>query len=132
MEKELTTQEEQKELTAQEQTRAGRSYVPKVDIAESSDALWLWADMPGVDERSVHVSLEKGILSIEGNVSLEEYQSLTPVYTEYNVGNFVRTFRLSDDIDTEAIQAKMTQGVLQLKLPKGERARPQRIEVTGS
>ena len=130
MEKELTTHKEEKELTADEQTRSGRSYVPKVDIAESSEALWLWADMPGVDEKSVTVRLDKGVLSIEGTVALEEYESLTPVYTEYNVGNFTRSFRLSENIDSERIRAKMAHGVLELQLPKSERARPQRIEVS--
>jgi HSP20 family molecular chaperone IbpA len=101
-----------------------------VDIAETSDALWLWADMPGVDEKSVSVRLDKGMLSIEGRVALEEYRDLIPVYTEYNVGNFVRSFRLSEDIDTEGIQARMTQGLLELKLGKREKAQPQRIEVT--
>jgi HSP20 family molecular chaperone IbpA len=130
MNREMTTQENEKQVMGEEQTRAGRAYVPKVDIAETSDALWLWADMPGVDENSVSVRLDKGTLSIEGEVSLEEYRELTPVYTEYNVGNFTRSFRLSEDIDPESIQAKMTHGVLELKLGKRERAQPQRIDVT--
>ena len=52
------------ELAGQEQTRPGHTYVPDVDICETADSLWLWADMPGVDENSVEVNLAEGVLSI--------------------------------------------------------------------
>ncbi len=70
------------ELKGEEQTRPGRTYVPDVDICESADSLWLWADMPGVDEESIQVNLADGVLSIEGLVSLQDYENLSPVYTE--------------------------------------------------
>jgi HSP20 family molecular chaperone IbpA len=112
-----------------EQTRAGRTYVPDVDITESGEALRVWADLPGVDENSVEVRLDQGLLSIEGRVSLEGYEDLRPVYTEYNVGNFVRRFRIPNTVDTAKIQGKMSNGVLELTIPKSEAARPRRIEV---
>jgi HSP20 family molecular chaperone IbpA len=130
-----------------EQTRAGRTYVPDVDITESGEALRVWADLPGVDENSVEVRLDQGLLSIEGRVSLEGYEDLRPVYTEYNVGNFVRRFRIRpvyteynvgnfvrrfripNTVDTAKIQGKMSNGVLELTIPKSEAARPRRIEV---
>lgn len=120
------------EATAEEHTRPGRTYVPSVDIAESDDQLWLWADMPGVDEKSVHVHLEDGVVTIEGRVSVEDYENLTPLYTEYNVGNFERRFRVSDAIDTERITARMRDGVLELQLPRAQSARPRRIEIQAS
>jgi HSP20 family molecular chaperone IbpA len=88
--------------------------------------------MPGVDEKSVDVRLEDDVLSIEGRVSLEEYQNLTPVYTEYNVGNYSRSFRLSDRFELARIRARVSNGVLELELPKAAEARPRRIPVTGS
>lgn len=120
------------ELSGEESTRTGRTYVPQVDICETPDRLWLWADMPGVDEKSVEVRLAEGVLSIAGQVSLKDYESLAPVYTEYNVGNYFRRFSLSEHIDTEHIKARMTNGVLQLELPKAARAKPRRIEVVAS
>src|SRR2546428_3009417 len=117
---ELTTHEKQ-ELKQGEQTRPGRTYIPDVDIYETTDSLWLWADMPGVDENSLEVHVADGVLSLEGRVALQEYDSLSPVYTEYNVGNYARRFSLSDAIDIERIKARMTNGVLELELPKAER-----------
>jgi len=128
---ELTPREKQ-ELTRDEQTRPGRTYVPDVDIYETADSLWLWADMPGVDEHSLEVNVADGVLSIAGRVTLQDYDNLTPVYTEYNVGNYARRFTLSNEIDAERIKARMTNGVLELELPKAERTKPRRISVAAS
>jgi HSP20 family molecular chaperone IbpA len=70
------------------------------------------------------------ISTIEGAVQTDEYADLTPAYTEYNVGNFQRSFRLSTAIDAQHIEAKMKNGVLELRLPKAEEARPHRIPIT--
>lgn len=126
---ELTPREKQ-EVKTNEPTRPGRTYVPDVDIYETPEGLWLWADMPGVEEGSLEVHVADGVLSIDGRVALQEYDNLNPVYTEYNVGNYSRRFSLSNEIDAEHIKAKMTQGVLTLELPKTERAKPRRIAVS--
>jgi len=118
------------ELKQNEPTRAGRAYLPDVDIYEGPDGLRLWADMPGVDEKSITVDLADGVLTIEGQVDLKQYEDLSPVYTEYNVGNYVRRFTLSGDVDTDQIKARMTNGVLELELPKAERAKPRKIAVS--
>ncbi|MBP1774060.1 MAG: heat shock protein Hsp20 [candidate division NC10 bacterium] len=117
------------ELKGEEQTRAGRTYLPDVDICETQDSVWLWADMPGVDEGSIEVKLADGVLSIEGQVSLQDYENLAPVYTEYNVGNYLRRFAVSSDIDADQIKASMANGVLKVELPKAESAKPRRIPV---
>lgn len=117
------------ETSGDESTRPGRTYVPDVDIYESDQSLWLWADMPGVNEKSIDIGLANGVLSISGQVATEEYDSLSPVYTEYNVGNYFRRFTLPDAIDTEHIAARVSNGVLSLELPKAERAKPRRITV---
>jgi HSP20 family molecular chaperone IbpA len=119
-----------KEVTSDESTHPGRTYRPSVDICETEEALWLWADMPGVDENTVDVQLNEGVLSIEGKVTLEDYENLVPRYTEYNVGNFVQRFTVPSQIDVERIRAKMSNGVLELELGKVERAKPRRIEIS--
>jgi HSP20 family protein len=120
----------EKQETREETTRAGRTYVPQVDIYETQEGLWLWADMPGVDEQSLNVHLDNGVLTIEGQVDVKDYENVTPLYTEYNVGNYVRRFTLSNDVDTDRIVARMQNGVLALEIPKSERAKPRRITVT--
>jgi HSP20 family molecular chaperone IbpA len=128
-EQELSVRNKQ-EVTAEEGTRPGRSYVPDVDIYETPELLQLWADMPGVDDKSVSIHLADGVLTIEGQVGVKEYEHLAPVYTEYNVGNYSRRFTLGNDVDTDKITAKVTNGVLELHIPKSERAKPRRINVT--
>jgi HSP20 family molecular chaperone IbpA len=131
MAKELTIKEANKPAE-NEQIRPGRTYVPGVDIRETDDSLWLWVDVPGVDEKSIDVRLEDGKLHIEGRVAVDDYQRLRPLYTEYNVGDFVRTFRIDNEIDAERISAKLSNGVLQLELPKARRALPRRVQVVAA
>lgn len=120
------------EVAGAEATRPGRVYSPHIDVCETPEALWLYADMPGVDEQSVDVRVAEGVLTMEGQVSVAEYENLQPVYTEYNVGNFLRRLAISADIDTERITARLRDGVLELELPKADRARPRRIPVVTS
>jgi len=115
-----------------EGTRPGRTYRPNVDIGETRDAVWMTVDLPGVDEKTVQVDLEDGVLTIQARVDAEDYRDLSPVYGEYNVGNFERTFRLSSRIDSNAIQARIEHGVLHLTLPRAEAARPRSIAISGS
>ncbi|HEY2388495.1 MAG TPA: Hsp20/alpha crystallin family protein [Candidatus Binatia bacterium] len=130
-EQELNVREKQ-EASAQEGTRAGRTYVPDVDIYETADSMYLWADMPGVEEKSLNVRLDDGVLTIEGQVVLKEYEHLAPVYTEYKVGNYERRFTVSRDVDADKIAARLTNGVLALELPKAERAKPRQITINRS
>jgi HSP20 family molecular chaperone IbpA len=133
----MTAQElqrkEKQEVNGGERTRAGRAYLPDVDIYEDDSSLWLWADMPGVDQNDVSVDLHDDVLTIRGEVSLEAYEGLTPLHTEYNVGNFARRFTLADShrFDTAGIKAKLSRGVVTLELPKSQSARQRRIPVQG-
>jgi HSP20 family protein len=125
---EMTAKEKQ-ELSGQEKTRPGRHFQPDVDICEFPDHLEIWADMPGVSDKDAHVMLENGVLTIEGAVSTGLYEGLSPLYTEYNVGNYFRQFALHESIDASNIRATMRNGVLELVLPKVEAAKPRKIEV---
>lgn len=128
MSNEVTVKQE--ESLQEENLQPGRVYVPNVEIRETEEALWLWADLPGVDQDSVDIHLENDVLRIEGAVRPADYADLTPMYTEYNVGSFRRSFRLSTRIDADHISAKMANGVLELELPKAEEARPHQIPIT--
>ena len=132
----MTAQElapkEKQEVQEKEQTRPGRTYLPDVDIREDEHALRLWADMPGVTQDQVEVDLHNNVLHLEGRVSPQEYEGLTPVYTEYNVGNYLRHFTLTNaqHFDRDQISARLVNGVLEVTLPKGERSKPRRIPVS--
>ena len=127
--REIATKEKQQLAKPQEQTRPGRYYVPDVNIYEFDDSLKLWADMPGVKEKDVNVTLKEGVLTILGQVATDMYAGLRPMYTEYNVGNYHREFVLNEDIDESKIRAILRNGVLEVELPKKEKAKPRQIEV---
>jgi HSP20 family protein len=127
--REIATKEKQQLAKPQEQTRPGRYYVPDVNIYEFDDSLKLWADMPGVKEKDLNVTLKDGVLTIVGQVATDMYAGLRPMYTEYNVGNYRREFVLNEDIDESKIRATLRNGVLEVELPKKEKARPRQIEV---
>jgi HSP20 family protein len=127
--REIATKEKQQLAKPQEQTRPGRYYVPDVNIYEFDESLKLWADMPGVKEKDVNVTLKDGVLTIVGQVATDMYAGLRPMYTEYNVGNYHREFVLNEDIDESKIRATLRNGVLEVELPKKEKARPRQIEV---
>jgi HSP20 family protein len=130
--REIATKEKQQLAKPQEQTRPGRYYVPDVNIYEFDDSLKLWADMPGVKEKDVNVTLKDGVLTIVGQVATDMYAGLRPMYTEYNVGNYHREFVLNEDIDESKIRAILRNGVLEVELPKKEKAKPRQIEVRGA
>lgn len=122
--------QKKKELDAkQERTKAGRYYVPNTDIYESSAAILVTVEMPGVRKENVDIKLDKNVLTITGNVDFSQYEGLEPVYTEYNVGNYTRSFTLSSAIDRDRISAKVDDGVLSVELPKVKEATSRRIEV---
>ncbi|NBD35336.1 MAG: Hsp20 family protein [Chloroflexi bacterium] len=122
-EKNIQVQEGQKQEVVEseaERTRAKPAFIPRVDIYETNDAVALIADMPGVDENSVDITLEKNVLTINGYVEPERPEGYSLAYAEYRVGDYQRSFTLSSEIDQENIEAKMKDGVLHLHLPKAE------------
>ena len=86
----------------------------------------------GVSEKDVNVILKTGVLTITGTVSTASYEKLAPLYTRYNVGNYVRPFTLNQQIDESCIKARMKNWVLEVEMPKREQARPRRIEVSAN
>ena len=104
-------------------------FVPQVDIVESEDRILLIADLPGVDQESVEITLEKNVLSIRGTVKPHAPEGYTLGYAEYSVGNFERAFTVSNDIDRQGIDAVVKDGVLKLTLPKAKHAVLQKISV---
>ena len=132
MSEQLSKAENQKEeIVEQEQTertRDTRLYVPRVDIFETDEAIHLVADIPGADENSIDITLEKNILTIDADVHAEKPQDYSITYAEYGIGGFRRKFTLSNEIDQEKIVAEVKDGVLKLQLPKSQKV-TQKISV---
>jgi HSP20 family protein len=122
---------EKKELAGEEKTVPGRFFVPVTDVFEMEDGgLTVVMEMPGVRRENLDVSLEEGVLRVEGRLDFSGYAGMEPLYTEYNVGHYARSFALSDKIDQDNIDARLEDGVLTLTLPRSPAARPRRIEIT--
>ena len=120
----------EKQALEREGTRPGIVFRPDVDILERSDAYVIYADLPGVDDKHVHVRLERGVLILDADLATSPEASWRPLHTEYRYGSFHREFQLSDEIDTSRVSGSMRDGVLELRLPKTEKHQPRRVTVT--
>ena len=127
---ELQVQQKREVDKAQESTTPMRAFLPTTDIFETEDALTVVLEMPGVARDNVEVSVENGMVTVEGRINFDKYEGLLPVYSEYNIGPYRRSFRVSSRVDADRITAEMRDGVITLVLPKVEEAKPRRIEVT--
>jgi len=127
---EIQVQKKRELEQTEEATIPARVFVPEADIYETGDALMVLMEMPGVDKSKVEISVEDNVLRVQGRIDFSKYEGMDPVYTEYNVGNFARSFSLSREIDQDKIDAEMKDGVLSLTLPKVEKAKPRSIRIT--
>jgi HSP20 family protein len=127
---ELQVQQKREVERDQESTSSGTNFLPVTDIFETPEALRVVLEMPGVGKNSVEVSVENNVLTIIGRIDFSNYKGLQPLYTEYNIGHYSRSFRLSNEIEQEGIKAELKDGVITLVLPKAEKAKPRRIKVS--
>jgi HSP20 family protein len=126
----LEVQEKKELVSKEEQTAPARYYVPTTDIFETDDALTVVMEVPGAEKRAVEVNIENGVLRVEARIDFAKYENLEPLYAEYNVGHFARSFTLSNKIDQQQISAELDDGVLTLTLKKAKDAAPRRIAVS--
>ena len=103
-----------------------------MDIFETEKGITLLADMPGVKVEDLNIDLRENVLTLDGDVKKPEGQNEVELFTEYRTGKYYRQFNLSEIIDQSKIEAKMTDGVLRLTLPKVEAAKPRKITIKAS
>ena len=120
-----TKDERATELTATRED--SRFLVPPVDIYETGEGLTVVADLPGVEKSDVSIRVENGLLTIEGRPSHQT--TGTTIMAEFGLLKYFRQFELTDEVDQDKIQAEFKNGVLTVKLPKAEKAKPRQIEV---
>lgn len=126
-EKNLTINKDQA-VMSREATRSGRRYAaPPVDIIETEDGLTLMADVPGLDDQHLEISVDQGVLTIEGKAP---FGSGDLLWREYAMDGYWRQFQLPDTYDAAKAKAEVRHGVLTLHLPKAEAAKPRKIAIT--
>jgi HSP20 family protein len=117
------------EVSLAEHTRSGHYYRPNVDILERSDELTVLADIPGATSDDIDIQFEDGQLSIFARVQPRQGEQTQYLVREYGIGDYYRSFRVSEAIDAAKINAEYADGVLVLHLPKAEALKPRKINV---
>lgn len=112
-----------------EPVRNKRVYAPLSDIYETKERIFVLADMPGVDDRSIDITLEKNVLTIQGFTSPQKESGVRLVHSECPDGNYRRVFLLSEEVDRDGIEATVNNGVLKLVLPKSPKSMARKITV---
>ena len=123
---------EKQEIVASEnseRTRDCQCFIPRSDIFEMDDDIVVIVDVPGADEESIEITLEKNVLTINAYVAPDDFEGYSLAFGEYQVGDYQRSFRLSNEIDREKIEATIKEGVLRLSLPKAQEAKTRKIAV---
>jgi len=125
------TQKVPAEQEGGERTRSGQTFRPRVDILETDRGLMLLADVPGATPDGLTITLDRRALNIHATVQDHAPEGYSPIYHEYQVGNFECDFALSGDFDADKIEASLTNGVLRVAVPSAEQAEARTIKIKG-
>lgn len=104
-------------------------FTPPIDIYETSEGLVLEADLPGVTSETLELQVQNNKLTLFGRVVKQAPENAIARHQEYGVGDYLRSFILSDEVDYDRISAKLQNGVLRVVLPKAAKSAPRRIEI---
>lgn len=126
---EMEVQEQELVQEEAERTRECRCFVPRADIYEVNDEIVVAMDMPGINENAIEITLEKNILNVKGYAQIDDPDEYSLATAEYEIGDYERSFRVSDAIAKDKIGAVYRDGVLRLTLPKAEQAKARKIAV---
>jgi len=105
-------------------------FTPPIDIYESDEGLVLIADLPGVSVKTLELQVQNNKLTLLGRVTKQLPANARLVHKEYEEGDFLRSFILSEDVDHERVTARLNDGVLEVVLPRAKKTTPRRIEVS--
>jgi len=112
-----------------ESSRNEPALMPPVDVVEDSAGITLYADIPGVPKDKLNLNVESDVLTIEGEIALATPEGLDATYAEVDRARYRRVFTLSKELDPSKVSAELANGVLKLRIPKAEHAKPRRIEI---
>jgi len=108
---------------------SGPAFAPPVDIHDGPEGLTLEADLPGAAEDAMLVQLEDNVLSLSARIDSPAPEGARLIHQEFHVGEYQRSFILSDEVDRDRITAELKNGVLKVFLPRADRAKARRIEI---
>ena len=128
--KEMIPVKEEKNNFIEELLETQNCISPRVNIYETDDEFVLSADMPGVVRKDVKVKVEKDLLILFGQIDYVNEINKNYILNEQELGNYYRTFRISDSVDQSNIEAKYDNGKLVVNLPKNEKVKPRTIDIT--
>jgi len=124
----LTERNDERNVQAREETRSNEKYIrPAVNIIETEEGLILTADIPGANKENLEVNVEKGILTI--TAPAQHTLPGTSAYREFELANYYRQFSIPESLDHEKAKADYVNGILTLRVPKAEIAKPKRIAI---
>ncbi len=129
-EKELEKREKREvsHTGAEQMVDTGSAYSPDVDIYLSDEALLLVADLPGVEKGDVNIEIdENNSLVIKAKTTLKETEK--PIFKQFNIGNYYRAFQIGDEFDKDKVAGQLENGLLEVRIPKREEAKPKRIAI---
>jgi HSP20 family protein len=104
--------------------------VPPVDIYEDTEAVILYADLPGVGKDDLSLQIDQDTLQIYGKACGPCAADADKYYSEFACKDYYRAFTIGEEIDRDKIVASMNNGILKLTLPKAERVKPKKIDIT--
>ena len=107
---ELQVQQKRQVEKGQEAITPTRAFMPNADVFETEDALNVVLEMPGADRENINITVENGLLTVEGRINFGKYEGLQPLYSEYNIGPYRRSFQISSRVDQHKISAEMRDG----------------------
>jgi HSP20 family protein len=124
----LTERNDERNLQGREETRSNERYIrPAVNIIEDEEGLILTADIPGASKEALDINVEKGILTI--SAPAQHTVTGTSAYREFELASYYRQFTIPESLDHEKARADFVNGILILRVPKAEVAKPKRISV---
>lgn len=124
----LTERTDERNVQTREETRSSEKYSkPAVNIIETEEGLTLTADVPGAAKETLDVNVEKGILTISAPVSMT--MPGNPLYTEFELASYYRQFAIPESLDHDRAKADLANGILTLRVPKAEAAKPRKIDI---
>ncbi len=124
------SQSDQPTLPSRSENTERLVFTPYIDIYETEQGLVLTADLPGVTSETLELQVQDNKLTLFGRVANMIPDEAQMLHQEYRVGDYLRSFILSDEVDHERITAGISNGVLKVVLPKAPATSPRRIEVS--
>ena len=104
--------------------------MPPVDVVEDAGGITLYADLPGVPRDRLNLHVESDTLTIEGEVALDVPENMEVSHVEVGMPRYRRVFTLSKELDADKVTADFRDGILKLRIPKADHARPRKIAIS--